>query len=191
MSAPLPDRPIVVPGLIDARLADILYLMLILRRWRGEVRRDRQAPAADSHWGDATLDALLIGLQPDVEQACGRALLATYAYARLYGAGDDLPRHRDRAAAEVAVTLHLGARGAPAPPICFAPDIAVIQQPGDGAIYPGDRLDHWRAPFHGESFGQLFLNYVLVDGERTGLLHDGRRGAFPPALSSRPVEQVR
>ncbi|MGR4866302.1 hypothetical protein [Caulobacter sp. LARHSG274] len=192
MSAlPLPAKPIVVSSLIDARLAGIVYAMLQLRRWRGEVKRDRQAPAADSHWGDATLDALLIGLQPDVERACGRSLLATYAYARLYGGGDALVRHRDRPAAEVAVTLHLGARGGAPPPICFAPDIAVIQKPGDGVIYPGDRLDHWRAPFDGENFGQLFLNYVMADGERTDLVHDGRRGAFPPVLSPRLTTNAR
>jgi hypothetical protein len=73
-----------------------------------------------------------------------------------------------------------------APPIWFAPDVAVSQQPGDAVIYLGDKIEHWREPFGGENFGQLFLNYVFVDGERKHLIYDGRREAFPPSLSPVP-----
>jgi hypothetical protein len=173
---------VVVEGLIDERLARILYRCLQLRHWRGEFKRDDQVPTATSHWGDATLDAVLIGLQPDIERACGCTLLPTYAYARLYLTGNALPRHRDRAACEVAVTIHLGGRGAPPPPIRFAPDITVHQRVGDGVVYQGDRIEHWREPFEGEDFGQVFLNYVRAGGDRTDLLHDGRRDVFPPWL---------
>src|SRR5205823_9590491 len=90
------DRYVVVERLVDERLARILYNSLLLRRWRGEFKRDGQVPDAQSHWGDSTLDAVLLGLQPDIEKACGRRLLPTYAYARLYVRGNALPRHRDR-----------------------------------------------------------------------------------------------
>lgn len=174
-------RLLVVPQLIDERMAALLYHVLVLRNWRGEIKRDRQAPLADSHWGDATLDAALLVLTGAIERASGCALLPTYAYARLYFRGDALARHRDRSACQVAATIHLG--GA-ATPICFEPDIEISQHPGDAVVYLGDGIDHWRAPCASEQFGQLFLNYVLADGARAGLCYDGRHGAFPPALTA-------
>jgi hypothetical protein len=168
---------VVAPRFIDARMARMLYDMLLIRQWRGEGKRDNQVPGAHSHWGDSTLDALLVSLLPAVETASGQSLLPTYAYARLYQTGDHLPRHRDRAACEVAVTLHLGHSGNRPPPICFEPDIAVDQKPGDAVVYRGDQLDHWREPFSGDNFGQVFLNYVYAAGSRRHLVHDGRRDA--------------
>lgn len=153
---------VIADGLIAPRMADVLYRMLLLRQWRGEFRRDDQVPAAASHWGDSTLDALLLGLQPEIERVSGCALLPTYAYARLYLHGQSLARHRDRDACEIAVTLHLG-----------------------------DRVDHWREAFHGDHFGQLFLNYVRADGDRCDRLYDGRHHAFPPdALSCAAADRI-
>ena len=118
---------LVVESFIDRRLARIFYDVLLLRQWRGESKRDDQVPDAHSHWGDSTLDAVLIGLLPDMETASGCALLPTYSYARLYLHGHFLPRHRDRAACEIAATIHLGHSGAEPPPIRFAPDVAIIR----------------------------------------------------------------
>lgn len=177
------DRLMVVPRLVDAQLARLLYHVLLLRSWRGEVKHDGQAPLADSHWGDSTLDAALLVMQSAIERASSCRLLPTYAYARLYFHGDALARHRDRAACQVAATIHLGSSGGRPPPICFEPEHAIAQRPGDAVLYLGDSIDHWREPFAGENFGQLFLNYVFADGERAGLVHDGRHKAFPPSLA--------
>lgn len=178
---------LVVERFIDRRLARILYDMLLLRQWRGESKRDDQVPDANSHWGDSTLDALLVGLLRDVETASGCALLPTYSYARLYLKGASLPRHLDRAACEIAATIHVGYCGSEPPPIRFAPDVAVRQQPGDAVLYLGDRLEHWRDPFTGTNFGQVFLNYVTADGTRRSHIHDGRRDAYPPSLQHSPM----
>lgn len=181
-------RLLVVPHLIDEQLAGILYQMLVLRNWRGEIKHDRQVPLADSHWGDTTLDAALLVLTAAIERASGCRLLPTYAYARLYFHGESLARHRDRAACQVAATIHLGSDG-PSQPIRFEPDIAVSQRPGDAVVYLGDSIDHWRDAFDGERFGQLFLNYVFADGARAGLVYDGRHAAFPPARIETDAEE--
>jgi hypothetical protein len=174
---------VIAPRLIDERLACVFYDVLLLRNWRGEAKHDQQIPRADSHWGDCTLDAALIVLRSEIERICGCALLPTYAYARLYFHGDYLRRHRDRSACQVAATIHLGSSGGAAPLIWFAPDAAVSQTPGDAVVYLGDKVEHWRDPFSGENFGQLFLNYVFAEGDRRHLIYDGRRGAFPQSLS--------
>jgi hypothetical protein len=174
---------VVMPGFVEPRLAKTLYNLLLIREYRGEGKKDQQVPRALSFWGDSTLDAFLVTIMPEVEHAAGCELLPTYCYARLYVAGDELKRHRDRQACEVVATVHLGHAGdEPPPPVRFAPDHAVHQRPGDAVIFRGDQLDHWRDPFAGTNFGQLFVNYVRADGPNRGLAFDGRRGMFPPSV---------
>ena len=48
-------------------------------------------------------------------------------------------------------------------------------------IYLDDQLEHWQATFTGESFDQVFLNYVRTGGRRQHHLYDGRAAAGPPA----------
>ena len=170
---------LVARSLIDSATAAWLYDLLLLRAWRGEAQHDDQVPSAFSFWGDATLDSLLVRMTGELGRLAGRALLPTYAYARVYRRGDGLPRHRDRAACQLAATIHLGSSGVPPPPIRFAPAVSVEQKRGDAVIYLGDKVEHWREPFAGEAFGQLFLNYVFADGDRAGLVFDERKGAFP------------
>jgi hypothetical protein len=175
---------VVVRDFIDRRLADTLYNVLRVRRFRGEFKRDDQVPHAFSFWGDSTLDAFLLAVLPDVERIAGCSLLPTYCYARLYLHGDALARHSDRAACEVAATIHLGSSGGEPPPICFAPDHAVPQQPGDAVVYLGTEVDHWRDTYEGTDFGQIFVNYVRADGPHRDLAFDGRTGMFPPSILS-------
>lgn len=170
---------VVVKHLIDRPFATTLYTMVLLRQFRGEFKRDDQVPHALSFWGDTTLDAVLLTLLPAIEEVSGCKLLPTYSYARLYLDGDALQRHRDRAACEIAVTIHLGHADSEPPPICFAPHFAVRQEPGDAVVYFGDQVEHWRDTFHGTNFGQLFLNYVRADGPQRGLAFDGRHKMFP------------
>ena len=172
---------VVAKNFLDRQLADLLYKMLLVRQWRGEFRRDTQVPHALSFWGDSTLDALLVTLLPEIEALVGNQLLPTYCYARLYFNGDRLPCHHDREACEVAVTVHLGWSGLPPPPICFAPRVAVPQEPGDAVAYLG-RLEHWRDEFGGTNFGQVFLNYVRADGKVRHLAFDRRKNVFPPSV---------
>ncbi len=172
----------VVEQFIDPPLARTLYAMLLLRRARGEYKRDDQVADALSFWGDSTLDALLLGLLPEVEHASGCSLLPTYSYARLYLPGNELKRHSDRDACEIAVTIHLGRQGIAPPPICFAPGVAVTQHPGDAVVYFGTQVEHWRDTFHGDNFGQVFLNYVRADGSSRRHMFDGRQDAYPPEI---------
>jgi hypothetical protein len=172
---------IVAKNFLDRQLTDLLYKMLLVRQWRGEYKRDAQIPHAFSFWGDSTLDALLVSLLPEIEVLAGNRLLPTYGYARLSRNGDRLHRHHDREACEVAATIHLGSSGSPPPPICFAPQAAVTQGPGDAVVYLG-QLDHWRDEFAGTNFGQVFLNYVRADGRVRHLAFDQRKSVFPPSV---------
>jgi hypothetical protein len=43
-------------------------------------------------------------------------------------------------------------------------------------VYQGCRIPHWREPFAGERQYQVFLHYVIEDGERADHAFDGRDG---------------
>jgi hypothetical protein len=172
----------VLPGFIDQRLARMLYVMLLLRRHRGEAKRDDHVPTALSFWGDSTLDAFHLSVLPTVEAVAAGPLVPTYCYARLYGHGDTLHRHNDREACEIVASIQLGHHGTAPPPICFATGHVVEQQPGDAVIFHGQRIDHWRDTFLGEDFGQVFMNFVRADGTHRDQALDGRLRAFPDGL---------
>lgn len=172
----------VVPDFIDNRLAQMMYMMLQLRRHRGEGKRDDHVPTALSFWGDSTLDAFHLGVLPAVEAIAGGPLVPTYCYARLYAQGDTLNRHHDREACEIVTTVHLGGHGLTPPPICFATGDVVKQRPGDAVVFHGQAIDHWRDTFRGDYFGQIFMNFVRADGPHRGQGLDGRARAFPEEL---------
>lgn len=161
----------------------MLYATLVLRAHRGEGRRDDHVPTALSFWGDATLDAFHLSVTPDVEAVVGGPLVQTYCYARLYAPGDTLARHHDREACEIVTSVHLGSHGVPPPPICFATGQVVHQQPGDAVVFHGALVEHWRDTFHGDDFGQIFMNFVRADGRYRSWALDGRRTAFPRGMA--------
>jgi hypothetical protein len=113
-------------------------------------------------------DTLLERLWPTIESLAGEELLPTYAYSRLYSNGDELEKHKDRDACEVSVTLQLGRSHNYAWPI-YAGNMRFDLAEGDGVLYKGCDVEHWREPCAGpEGYysGQVFLHYVKKNGDR-------------------------
>lgn len=105
-------------------------------------------------------------LWPVIEHHVGEELIPTYSYARLYSNGDVLTRHSDRPACEVSVTLQLGRSHHYSWPIFMGSDVCYLGE-GDGLIYPGCDIDHWRDKCDGPPgyySGQVFLHYVRKNG---------------------------
>lgn len=183
MAPPLSAQGVeIIQGFIDRRMAAMLYATLLLRGHRGEARSDDHIPTAMSFWGDATLDAFQLSVLPEVEAVVGAPLVQTYCYARLYSPGDTLARHHDREACEIVASVHLGSHGRPPPPICFATGEVISQQPGDAVVFEGAVVDHWRDTFYGQTFGQIFMNFVRADGQYRAWALDRRLAAFPKGL---------
>ena len=104
----------------------------------------------------------------------GEPLLPTYCYARAYRHGCVLPRHRDRNACEVSMSLNLG--GDAVWPIFVqrpnGEEVAVNLAPGDALMYLGTATDHWREAFQGNSCTQAFFHYVRSRGPYGHLYFD-------------------
>jgi len=108
-------------------------------------------------------------LWPVIEQTTGEELIPTYAYARLYSNGDVLKKHTDRPACEVSITIQLGRSHHYAWPIYMGGKRLDLGE-GDGVIYPGCDIEHWRDACDGpEGYysGQVFLHFVRKHGKYT------------------------
>lgn len=137
---------------------------------------DSQAPNSPSVYNYMPFVKLLVELTPKVSEVLGEQVLPTYCYARIYSKKEVLQRHRDRAACEVSITLNLQKDKDWS--IWFQrPDgseTSIEMSPGDGAMYFGCVADHWREPFKGKEYTQVFLHYVRADGPNNWAFFDNR-----------------
>jgi hypothetical protein len=168
----------VAPEPMRARVRD----HLMARAAAGTViTDDEQVPGTPCVYGGVVLDGLMEELRPAVEHCTGLKLYPTYSYGRLYKHGDALPKHRDRAACEISVSLNLAQTPDEPWPLHVQVgehDVAVKLKPGDALLYRGIELTHWREPYAGESLAQVFLHYVDQNGPCAGEKFDCR-----PALA--------
>lgn len=142
--------------------------------------QDEQCPISQAIHGAPVFDSLLEQLLPHFEQASGKKLFPTYAYARLYKKGETLKIHTDRPACEISATLTLGFEGEQWA-IYMADDENKTNQSeikmnvGDAVLYKGTEKFHWRNEFNGDWQAQVFLHYVDAEGEYANLKYDGRK----------------
>ncbi len=124
-------------------------------------------------------ELLLLQARPAIEALVGRALLPAYGFWRIYPSGSELTRHIDRNACEVSATLPIFADPADEAWPIHVRDLAgkttsVALTPGEALVYQGCRVPHWREPLSGRVQYQVFLHYVLADGDRADHALDGR-----------------
>jgi hypothetical protein len=150
-------------------------LTTILKRLvsEGKTIKDDQCPKSEAIHGTETFDQLLVDLLPHFEKACGKKLLPTYSYARLYTPGDELKKHTDRPACEISATITLGFEG-DVWSIYMAGN-KVDMQVGDAVLYRGMDVEHWREKYtEGLWQTQVFLHYVDAEGPHADQKFDGR-----------------
>tara|TARA_B100000902_G_C27291679_1_gene907508 strand:- start:226 stop:756 length:531 start_codon:yes stop_codon:yes gene_type:complete len=120
-------------------------------------------------------EALLLDVQPKIEEIVGKKLHPCYSYSRVYLRGSKLPAHIDRAPGEYGAT------------ICIEKDIDwsiyfkdgsdILEynlDVGDMCVYSGMQHEHWRDLYLGNKHSQCFLVYVDADGEYSDWKYDKR-----------------
>jgi len=162
----------------------------------GNTRKDEQCPLSQAIHGAPVFDSLLEQLVPNFEQASGKRLYPTYAYARLYAPGDELKIHTDRPSCEISATLTLGFEGDVWPiwmadyveenqgrevtvqdgdKKWIANEAEIKMDVGDAVLYRGMDKVHWRGPYkEGKWQAQVFLHYVDADGPHAEWKYDKR-----------------
>lgn len=134
----------------------------------------------------------LWGLTPTISAAIGRELLPTYAYFRIYRAGDVCLVHSDRYSCQHSLSLTLGysdgktwdlqigrAETEPGPEANadFGPEdyATVTMEVGDGVLYQGVHHPHGRiTPNPNAWSAHLFMHWVDPSGPYKDHAFDGR-----------------
>lgn len=179
----------ILPGFFSPELCRVVYDYVMLRKSVGLIGSpDERVPDAPRLYGDLLTETLVGQKQPIVEAAVGHPLWPSYSYVRLHYKHATLPPHTDREASELAVSVNIG--GDHIWPLCFKrgdEELSVTLEVGDGVVYRGRDLSHWRQPYQGEVHVQCILFYVCADGEFAKFRYDGRVGlGFPRDAPQRP-----
>jgi hypothetical protein len=162
-------RYLFVKGFLPQPIIEYLktYYAILLANHR--FHKDRLCPRSLALGGDAAFDAILEWIRPEVARLVGFDLTPTYSYTRRYAKGAFLKRHLDRAACEVSVTISIAIPEGSGPSVIHlkAPKLKkskVEMLEGDGCVYAGTEVEHWREPFLTEGYTQLFLHYIATHG---------------------------
>lgn len=154
------------------------YFDLLNRNGQVPNKGDGQVVKSVGIYGDPAFDTLMLMCLSSVEEVVGKKLLPTYTYARIYFNGADLLPHKDRDECEHSVSLSLGGISSALWPLWFKnedkePEYAAMYE-GDAVVYQGNKVNHWRDEFEGETQFQLFMHYVEAEGEHKDQLFDTR-----------------
>lgn len=123
-----------------------------------------------------------------LEKILGEQLYNTYYYDRFYFPGQELTRHKDRDACEISVSVHISTNSKKPWPIWMkspeGEERYVELEPGDGVIYKGCDIEHWRESFNPKFnifdrknyyYHQIFFHYVRANGYRVHFAFDSSR----------------
>lgn len=147
----------------------------------GKLTKDEQCPKSDSVYGDPVLDNVLASLVDPLSNQLGIQLLPTYTYARIYRPGEILKHHIDRESCEISATVTLGVD-----PMSEIWPIFLETKPGDkagtqicidvgdGLLYRGAKMDHWRPEYKGMWQVQVFFHFVDANGPNKDFKFDKR-----------------
>ena len=157
---------VVVRDLLDPYLVKFLasYYSAVRAGQAGEFRKDWTS--LNSH-GDACGDVVLYSIRTLIEEHTGLELLPTYSFVRIYKKGESVGRHSDGPQNQVSCTMCV-ARDEVDWPIQFSDgehEGSVVLQPGDGVIYRGYIVEHWRDKFAGDNQVQVIVGFVEKGGE--------------------------
>jgi hypothetical protein len=158
-----------VKNFLDPALVDFASSWMLLTY--GNMSPDKDVPNSPAMHAayDHLLQNFLFYCLPRMEKETNLQLKPIYAYTRLYRPGAVLPKHVDRSQSEYSVTITMKYSYQNKNykwPICMY-DMPVIIESGDGVIYKGCEVPHWRPQFkeHPSSWHhQMHLHYVNRNG---------------------------
>lgn len=182
---------IVLSDFISKERASNLSFEFLKHCKENNLEGDSQAPNSYSAYNYTSFLELLCEKTPEISSAIGETVLPTYAYSRVYKNGSELVRHVDRDACEISLTLHL--HGDSAWPIWIetpsGESRCVELNPGDAMIYLGKIAPHWREPYSGEYYSQVFLHYVRSRGDCSYAYFDKLNETTKPVIESSVPEE--
>lgn len=165
-----------IPGLVSPDLTNFIYNYLVIKACTNVSfgLDDADDNYVRYCYGDTAIETLSSVLLEKISYVTQKKLCPTYSYCRVYTKGEILKPHTDRPSCEYSITVNFG--GDPWP-IYFGEfnkdnDLdngynlkkELTLNPGDGVVYMGEKLVHWRNKFTGDHCAQAFLHYIDSEG---------------------------
>ena len=162
-------RYLPVKDILPKTMLEFLKVYYEILRANDRFFRDDQCPSSLALGGDAAFDAVLEWFRPQISRLVGLELIPTYSYTRIYNRGAILARHTDRPACEISLTASISIPEGMAPSVIYlkppdAEEIKVEMHEGDGCLYAGSEVEHWRDAMPADGYIQLFLHYITRHG---------------------------
>lgn len=179
---------ILVKGFIDPQAVQTLsrYMEYAVKNNEYNKLSDRWSKYA--RYADPLMETVLYNSKEEVEHITGLELDPTYAYARVYVKGDEMPKHTDRPSCEISITVNVATKGELWPIWMQVPGqepISMVLEPGDAVVYKGCEVPHWREKaVNTDVTAQFMLHYVDKNGPSAGYKFDTRPSLGMP-ISSR------
>jgi|TARA_R110000824_G_scaffold234992_1_gene423698 hypothetical protein len=141
-----------------------------LKNYKKTMKDDQVPLAFSKHSSDSEIYShLLYHLLPIMEKETNLKLKPMYSYSRLYLGGAELKKHLDREACEISASITLKYFYADKTyqwPLCMG-NTPINIKSGDGVIYKGCEIEHWRPIFQQPKkywHHQVFVHYVDLNG---------------------------
>ena len=138
-----------------------------------------QVPNSLARYNHPKYKELYKGVQSKIETILGEKLYPTYYFDRFYFRGQELKRHHDRPACEISVSMNISTNSNTPWPIYFELPNGDVKElytnHGDGVLYKGMEVDHWRNPLKGTPkvyYHQIFMHFVRADGHHVEYAYD-------------------
>jgi len=167
-----------IPNLVSQELTMFIYNYLVIKACTNREFADSGDSSDENFirqcYADLNIETLSTFLLDKISNVTQKKLCPTYTYSRVYTTGEILKPHTDRPSCEYSITYNLG--GDPWPIYMgemnkdnnidngFSIKGEILLNPGDGVVYMGEQLVHWRNKFEGDHCVQAFLHYIDMDG---------------------------
>ena len=156
-----------VKNMVSKDLANFLTLHSI----KTQTYSDPQCPnSSTAHSSESEIyKHMLFHLLPIMEHETNLKLKPIYSYNRVYYGGSELERHLDKSQCEISASISLNYKYENKNykwPLCMG-DMPIVINVGDGVIYRGTKIEHWRPVFNQPKkcwHHQLFVHYVDLNG---------------------------
>ena len=169
------EKYIYATGILDKETCSKLSTRLFDLKKEDKLIQDEQCPLSFAVYGDEEFETVLEHLAHLLSVTLGKEVLPTYCYARLYQKGEVLKKHSDRPSCEISITVTLDHdTGSVIWPINMGSPKNLFIEKGDGVVYQGCDIEHWRDEYKGEWQTQAFFHFVDAEGEHKDHAFDKR-----------------
>tara|TARA_E500000318_G_scaffold17169_2_gene17396 strand:- start:1908 stop:2513 length:606 start_codon:yes stop_codon:yes gene_type:complete len=175
------NKYVFIPSLVSKDITEFIYNYLILKSCTNvdfsegdQNKNTTPTPYLRYCYADLVTETLTSILLKPLSDVTQKKLIPTYSYTRVYTRGEILKPHTDRSSCQYSVTINFGGD----PWSIYFGELnkgddfdngfsmlnEIVLKPGDGIIYMGEELVHWRNEFKGDHCAQAFLHYIDENG---------------------------